>query len=374
MPSLPGRYRDLGLTGWRFGAMGSAYSAAQIVGGIALGVASDGALGRRGMLLVSFAGAALSYAMVATATSLATLILSRVVVGLAKQSVTAVSALMTEHTANGAERTAFLAHVTCATTLSWAVGSALGGLLSTVHAQLPELVAILLYAVNALLVLGGVPPSTRRAAHAQPDAAAAGPRSPPLARAASNFAFVLHNRTALRVLSVQLARVLVIKALGSASDLYELERWSLSTVEVGLLRSYKSVAVLGVQVLFLPLLLSRQFGLHSLLHAFTAAKVLVDLVEFVPSHALGGLGALPFLPAKLAAHPSLLVYAAICVPVRALSFPVLRAPPFQSQTLEAHRVRLGAPCAAPPLALPPLVRRAPPAPARSRSRPNRSSR
>jgi MFS family permease len=94
VPSLPGRYRELGLTGWRFGAMGSAYSAAQIVGGLLLGVASDGALGRRGMLLVSFAGAAVSYAMVATATSLTTLILSRVIVGLAKQSVTAVSALL----------------------------------------------------------------------------------------------------------------------------------------------------------------------------------------------------------------------------------------------------------------------------------------
>jgi predicted MFS family arabinose efflux permease len=122
VPSLPGRYRELGLTGWWFGAMGSLYSLTQIVGGVALGFASDGALGRRGLLLVSFAGAALSYAMVAGARSLGTVILSRVVVGLTKQSVTAVSALMTEVTASGAERASWLAHITCATTLSWAVG------------------------------------------------------------------------------------------------------------------------------------------------------------------------------------------------------------------------------------------------------------
>jgi hypothetical protein len=285
---------------------------------------------------------------------------------------------MTELTANGAERTAFLAHVTCASTLSWAVGSALGGLLSTVHAQLPELVAVLLYAANALLILGGVPPSTRREPHTQPDSAVSGPKPPALVRAASNFSFVLHNRTALRVLSVQLARVLIIKALGSASDLYELERWSLSTVEMGLLRSYKSVAVLGVQVLFLPLLLSRQFGLHSLLHAFTTAKVLIDLIEFVPSHALGGLSALPFLPTKLAEDPSLLIYAAICIPVRARR-PVLladaRARAARRARREAYTVLASAVALDTSLpTFPSVVRRAPPAPARSPSRQSRSSR
>ncbi|KAJ1628936.1 major facilitator superfamily domain-containing protein [Pavlovales sp. CCMP2436] len=244
VPSLPGRYRELGLTGWWFGAMGSLYSLTQIIGGVTLGFASDGALGRRGLLLVSFAGAALSYAMVAGARTLGTIMLSRVIVGLTKQSVTAVSALMTEVTASGAERASWLAHITCASTLSWAIGSALGGFLSTFSPSLPEVVAVLLYGVNALLVAAGA----ATGGHTQPDAAKAKvkveaePR-----RLSSNFAAVLGNSKVLRVLSVQLSRVLVVKALGSTSDMYELDRWSLSTVEIGLLRSYKSVAVLGVQ-------------------------------------------------------------------------------------------------------------------------------
>lgn len=325
VPSLPGRYRELGLTGWRFGAMGSVYSATQILGGIVLGFASDRALGRRGLLLLSFAGAAFSYALVATARSLATLVVSRIVVGLTKQSLTAVSALMAEAT-SASERTAWLAHITCATTLSWAVGTALGGLLSTLSPMLPEIVAVLLYGANALLVIAALPLGAARRgasrAHEQPDTAApASKRAPPPAARgglSSSFASVLHDGAVLRVLSVQLTRVLMVRALGSASEMYELDRWSLSTVENGLLRSYKSVAVLGVQVLVMPLLLSRQRNLHALLHVMTVVKVLIDLLEFVPSAALGPLGALPLLPGKLAAHPSLLVYALLCVPVRAV--------------------------------------------------------
>ena len=363
VPSLPARYRELGLTGWRFGAMGSVYSAMQILGGVVLGFASDGALGRRGLLLVSFAGAALSYTLAATARSLAMLVLSRVIVGLTKQSVTAVSALMADAT-TVAERTAWLAHVTCATTLSWAVGTALGGLLSLSPVP-PEAVAVALYAANSALVLralparagaSGVTGGEQSNAHAQPDAtarvtaspapprdakpphagAAAPPPPPappplPVRRISSNFAAVLRDGRALRVLSVQLTRVLIVKALGSASDMYELDRWSLTTVENGLLRSYKSVAVLAVQVLVTPLLVRAHTRLHALLHACTAAKVLVDLLEFVPSAALSSIGALPFLPHKLAHHPSLLVYALVCIPVRAARrAPRARAPRAQA--------------------------------------------
>mmetsp|Transcript_49514 Transcript_49514/g.115911 ORF Transcript_49514/g.115911 Transcript_49514/m.115911 type:complete len:191 (-) Transcript_49514:100-672(-) len=100
--------------------------------------------------------------------------------------------------------------------------------------------------------------------------------------------------------------------------MYELDRWSLSTVEIGLLRSYKSVAVLGVQVLLLPLLLSRKLELHTLLFISTAAKVFVDFLEFLPPSSLSSLASLPLLPQRLALDPSLLVYAAVCIPARAL--------------------------------------------------------
>lgn len=80
------------------GVVGSVYSAAQIVGGIAMGFLSDSVLGRRGTLLVSMIGAGVAYYLVAVADSLATLILSRVIVGLVKQTMTASTAVRHTHT------------------------------------------------------------------------------------------------------------------------------------------------------------------------------------------------------------------------------------------------------------------------------------
>lgn len=81
----------------RYGVVGSAYSAAQIVGGVLLGVASDAILGRRGTLLLSMAGACAAYALVAVATDLRTLVTSRVLVGLVKQTMTASTAVRQTH-------------------------------------------------------------------------------------------------------------------------------------------------------------------------------------------------------------------------------------------------------------------------------------
>jgi MFS family permease len=71
------------------GLIGSVYSGAQIIGGLAIGVVSDRVDDRRKILLLSFAGAAVSYAMVGMATSVWVLVASRVVVGLVKQTMTA---------------------------------------------------------------------------------------------------------------------------------------------------------------------------------------------------------------------------------------------------------------------------------------------
>ena len=58
VPLLPARYRELGVGAKALGFASSAYSLAQIVGGLALGALSDRSLGHRGLLLLSFVGAA----------------------------------------------------------------------------------------------------------------------------------------------------------------------------------------------------------------------------------------------------------------------------------------------------------------------------
>lgn len=363
VPSLPRKYRALGLTGFKFGLVGSVYSATQIMGGVILGIASDRMLGRRGLLLVSFAGAAISYTLVAYAQSLTTLVASRVIVGLCKQSMTAVTALMTEMTGTGPARTAWLSRISCASTLAWAAGGAMGGYLSTISPQLPELVSVGLYALNALMVVCALPPSgpcavaLRRQADAEevevtrtisstrlgervdktpptpsspPDAGAgaAVPAPPPVERLQSSFRHVLRHRAVLLVVTAQLTRLLVGRALGSLADMYELERWSLTTAEIGYMRSYKSVVVLVLQMLLLPRL-TRRFSLHVLLHAFTWVKVGADLLEMLPATAIS-----PFvpdalrawLPGRLAEDPTLMVFAMLCIPVRARAPARARSP------------------------------------------------
>jgi len=53
-------------------------------------------LGRKRVLLLSFAGAGLSYLLVGVADSLGLLVLSRVIVGLVKQTMTTSTALVTQ--------------------------------------------------------------------------------------------------------------------------------------------------------------------------------------------------------------------------------------------------------------------------------------
>ena len=99
VPLLPARYRELGVGAKSLGFASSAYSLAQIVGGLALGALSDRSLGHRGLLLLSFVGAATAYAIVGwPGATFYTLVGSRVVVGLCKQTMTASTALVAVRT------------------------------------------------------------------------------------------------------------------------------------------------------------------------------------------------------------------------------------------------------------------------------------
>lgn len=324
LPTLPSKYRDLGLRGWKFGVMGSVYSLCQLIGGLALGAASDRILGRRGLLLVSFAGAAVSYSLVAIARSLPTLVLSRVIVGLTQQSLTAVSAMVSDLTAaeGPAARTTWFSRISCVSTLSWVVGSALGGFLAEVSPQLPDLVAVGLYGVNACWTVSTVPPFPTKAGPRSSFERSASTKASPVVTACMNalhnIRHVLGRWDVSMVLVAQLSRSLVGRALGSMSEMYELERWSLHATDVGLLKSFKSGVGFLVQMLVIPFLTERYDLLH-LLHAFTWCKIAVDFVELVPSHVLQVLlpdGMLRHLPHKLAEDPSLAAFVFVCTPVR----------------------------------------------------------
>ena len=94
------------------------------MGGLLIGYLGDNVLGRKRVLLLSFAGAGLSYLLVGVADSLGLLVLSRVIVGLVKQTMTTSTALVTQ-LSDSAGRTAALAKLGSATTLASVVGTSI---------------------------------------------------------------------------------------------------------------------------------------------------------------------------------------------------------------------------------------------------------
>ena len=126
---LPYYAKALGARGKHVGGLETVYGLGQVVGAVLLGWLSD-AKGRKSVLLVSFLGAALGYAVASAAvvnSSVVLLLASRLPVGLAKQTVTATRAIISDVTSPDAGRSVALARLFAGCSLGYAVGPYLGG-------------------------------------------------------------------------------------------------------------------------------------------------------------------------------------------------------------------------------------------------------
>ncbi|KAJ8599520.1 hypothetical protein CTAYLR_004028 [Chrysophaeum taylorii] len=289
VPLLPMRFRELGVSQRSNGLIGSVYSVAQIVGGLVLGELGDRGLGRRGLLLVSFGGAALSYALVPRAT-LGVLVLSRIIVGLSKQTMTASAALMSELTAVGPERTRWIGRLSTAAQISWIGGQSIAGF---VHRSA---FAVSCYALAAALVVCVLPPKPAAASKPTP----------------RNLSLLGSSRVLVAVTSARLAAQFSGVATSSGRQLYELERWGLTRSDVAIFSAFKAgVGLLtswhlsGIRARFWPLVL---------LGALTRA--LASLVEAIP---LAKLTTIFFECTfdRLCKDPALFVYAFFLFPLDA---------------------------------------------------------
>ena len=119
--------------------------------GFMIGALSDvGILSRRNILFLSFLGSAVSYALI-IAGGLRSLIFSRVLVGLVKQTMTVSTGLMSLYTTEE-NRGTFLGRLSASTTVSWLVGPSLGALLyKHVGPVAPCAVASSLFLINSVL-------------------------------------------------------------------------------------------------------------------------------------------------------------------------------------------------------------------------------
>ena len=326
VPLLPARFRELGVSSKALGLVGSTYSVAQIVGGLALGALSDGALGRKGLLLLNFVGAGAAYAMVGWPSApFEVLVLSRVVVGLCKQTMTASTALMTELTEPGAERALWIGRVSSAAQVSWIAGQSLGGYLNSFgDARYPSAVAVGLYAFDFALISLALPAGAAAAAEPRDAKARAESLAARLRRT------VLASRDVAAVCVARLPLAFAGRAAAVTRQLYELERWDLTRGDAAYLGTFKSfVGVLSSW--HLAGALTRRFGAPALVRAAAAAFLVAALAEAAPaafwrrSPAMGAaaaaaaalrVDAVPVV-AKALADPSLLAYALAIFPLSA---------------------------------------------------------
>mmetsp|Transcript_5856 Transcript_5856/g.7833 ORF Transcript_5856/g.7833 Transcript_5856/m.7833 type:complete len:487 (-) Transcript_5856:1106-2566(-) len=154
VPLLQSYYKNAGVTSAsQREFLSSAYTSAQIIGGILIGAAGDaGVLTRKNTLLLSFLGSAFSYGVIGFAgTSLYAVVFSRIVVGLVKQTMTVGTSLLAQHTKKS-ERTMQMGKLTSSFTVAWMVGPSAGAVLyKNIGPSSPACLACLIFMLNVVL-------------------------------------------------------------------------------------------------------------------------------------------------------------------------------------------------------------------------------
>jgi DHA1 family tetracycline resistance protein-like MFS transporter len=178
-PILPALLRDVAHTtevAWLFGLMLALYSAMQFLFSPVLGVLSD-RYGRRPVLLISLAGAAIDYLIMAFAPELWMLVLGRAIAGLSSANMAVATAYITDISAEE-ERAKRFGYFHAMFGIGFIIGPVLGGILGDVWVRAPFIAAALLNAANFALALFVLPESRKGDSSARFDFANLNPFKP----------------------------------------------------------------------------------------------------------------------------------------------------------------------------------------------------
>ena len=288
VPNLIFRWKEVGISPAGLGMINSIYSASQLVGGLVLGKLGDRSLGRKRTLLLSFAGSGVSYALVGVAESVWVLVLSRVLVGLVKQTMTTSTAITIGLSSDDA-RAASLGRLSSASTLAFLAGQAAGGALSSrLGRRAPCFVASALFAVNFVLVLCLLPSDAPKSSSSTAPASlgkttpAKGKATPPTSKSApspislfgklragllsfaANFTSAFRSPLARDALLFRLSYGFLMRGSYSLHSLYEQQRFELTPEKAGYLSTYRTALSLGVDTVLIGSL-SQYFGEAELL-------------------------------------------------------------------------------------------------------------
>jgi MFS transporter, DHA1 family, tetracycline resistance protein len=159
-PILPALLREVGHTtdiATILGVMLALYSACQFLFSPVLGVLSD-RFGRRPVLLISLAGAAIDYVVMAFAPELWLLVIGRAIAGITSANMAVATAYLTDISSEEQRAKRFgLLHAMFG--IGFIIGPVLGGILGDIWLRSPFLVAALLNAANFALALFVLPES-----------------------------------------------------------------------------------------------------------------------------------------------------------------------------------------------------------------------
>ncbi|MDB5440934.1 MAG: tet, partial [Caulobacteraceae bacterium] len=160
MPIIPRLLREVGHTadlGWRFGAFLGLYALMQFLCSPILGTLSD-RFGRRPVLLVSLAGAAVDYVFMGLAPTLALLFVGRAIAGITGANMAVAQAYIADITPE-AQRARRFGLFSAVFGLGFIAGPLLGGLLGGVWVRAPFLAAAVLNGLNFLMAVLFLPES-----------------------------------------------------------------------------------------------------------------------------------------------------------------------------------------------------------------------
>lgn len=163
LPIFPRLLEDVGHTdnlGWRFGAFLALYALMQFIFSPVLGALSD-RFGRKPVLMVSLAGAAVDYVFMAAAPSLWLLFVGRAIAGVTGAS-NAVAAACVTDISEESERTRRFAQISACFGIGFIAGPAIGGILGEFSVRLPFIAAAALNVATLMMALFLLP-ETRKA-------------------------------------------------------------------------------------------------------------------------------------------------------------------------------------------------------------------
>ena len=160
MPIIPRLLREVGHTGelgWRFGAFLGLYALMQFLCAPLLGAISD-KVGRRPVLLVSLAGAAIDYVFMALAPSMAWLFVGRAIAGITGANMAVAQAYIADITPED-QRARRYGLFSAIFGVGFIAGPVIGGLLGEVWVRAPFLAAAALNGLNFAMALFVLPES-----------------------------------------------------------------------------------------------------------------------------------------------------------------------------------------------------------------------